>query len=272
MEQRILKKLQTTELDILKQIDLICKKNNIEYSIMYGTLLGAVRHKGFIPWDDDIDICMLRKDYDRFIKIANSELNEKYKLDCIMTNKNHYASFAKVRNKKTIFDESSLSNYQSNKGIFVDIFPFDYIKKNKITKWYKFKFKIICVFQAIMIYRSLHSETSGKIKFLSKFMNNTLANKLITLLSNGSEKYNYLTFYDLESLGNGFIVNKDDVFPSKKIEFEKNMFSGPNNSHNVLIKKYGNDYMELPPIEKRTTHSPKYIKFEDGEEVRFDNI
>jgi len=103
MEKNVLKKLQLTGFDILKEIDRICQKHNIKYFLMYGTLLGAVRHSGFIPWDDDVDIGMIQEDYIKFIEIAPFELGEKYQLDCDKTNKKYYLPFVKVRNKYPLF-------------------------------------------------------------------------------------------------------------------------------------------------------------------------
>ena len=120
------------ELDILLEIDSFCKKNNLRYFLAYGTLIGAIRHKGFIPWDDDIDIGMMRKDYDLFIKYASEELDSKYYLDCYETNKNCYLPFAKVRKNNTIFDEEENHHLNNHKGIYVDVIPIENASNKRI--------------------------------------------------------------------------------------------------------------------------------------------
>ena len=94
-----LQKLQQTETEILEEIDRLCEKHSIVYYLAGGTLLGAVRHRGFIPWDDDIDVAMPRNDYERFRDICLSELDERFYLHCPQTDKNYWLPFAKVRKK-----------------------------------------------------------------------------------------------------------------------------------------------------------------------------
>lgn len=122
----VLRRLQLTILDILKDIDSICKENNIEYYIAYGTALGAVRHGGFIPWDDDIDICMTREAYDRFLEVMPNAMPEKYDLLDIKNTNKYSMCFAKVSKKGTKFKEKVGTAEGYEQGIFVDVFPLDY--------------------------------------------------------------------------------------------------------------------------------------------------
>ena len=110
MKKETLIKLHKSELKILDEIDRICKKNNIKYFFMGGSLLGAVRHQGFIPWDDDIDLAMPRKDYDLFVSIAPSQLSKDFLLDDISTNPNYCLVFSKVRLKNSVFEERNYEN------------------------------------------------------------------------------------------------------------------------------------------------------------------
>ena len=120
-----LKCLQEIEIDILKEIERVCDVLDIQYFANYGTLLGAVRHKGFIPWDDDIDICMLRKDYDRFILEAPKVLKKGYTLQHFLVDPNTPTYHAKVRKDGTRFAEDYIENMPIHQGIFVDVFPYD---------------------------------------------------------------------------------------------------------------------------------------------------
>lgn len=122
-----IKKLWAVEIDILFQIKEICDRHNIKWFVEGGTLLGAVRHKGFIPWDDDIDIDMFREDYERFIFFAKQELKAPYFLQTHETDSLSMYGHAKVRNSQTmsmqVFEHENQLDY--NQGIFVDIFPLD---------------------------------------------------------------------------------------------------------------------------------------------------
>ena len=110
MDDKTLRKLQLTELDILIEIDKICKENNIQYFLIGGTLLGAVRHKGFIPWDDDIDVGMIRSDYEKFIDLCLNKnvLGEKYFLHCNESDENYFIPFVKVKKNNTTFAEENI--------------------------------------------------------------------------------------------------------------------------------------------------------------------
>ena len=113
---KYVRKLQLVELEILEEVDRICKKNNIDYFLNGGTLLGAVRHKGFIPWDDDIDVTMTRKNYNKFIEACLKDLNSKYIIDNYKTNKKCCFSFTKIKKKGTLYVESRDYNTNDEKS------------------------------------------------------------------------------------------------------------------------------------------------------------
>ena len=272
MKKDILKKLQLTELDILKEIDRICKKYDIKYFLMYGTLLGAVRHKGFIPWDDDIDIGMLQEDYSKFIKVAPKELKDKFHLDAIETNSKYYLPFIKVRNKLTKFEESSTVNYNGEKGIWVDIFPFYYTSYNNANRIIKFKAKVLCFLYGCLVEKSFkNGKGSFLLKFIVKFASNKFLLTLIKLISFKKRKTDNIIFYGFEGVDASIVYSKEDFIPFDYLDFEDNKFPIPKNYDNVLSKLYG-DYMKLPPVDKRITHSPLKIVFEDGMEINLKNL
>lgn len=126
-----LRKLQLTELEILKKVDQVCRQYQINYFLIAGTLLGAVRHKGFIPWDDDIDIGMLRSDYEKFIDIClhKQALGKEYYLHCNESDEDYYLPFIKVKKNNTTFAEKCNENIDTHKGIFIDVFPYDNVPK-----------------------------------------------------------------------------------------------------------------------------------------------
>ena len=130
MKQLTIEDAKQIELEILDYIDTLCKKHNINYIINYGTLIGAVRHQGFIPWDDDIDLSMPREDYQRFITIFQKE-KSKYKLLSLETDKNYFNNFIKITDSTTkIIDTRNTKTYDS--GVFIDIFPMDRFDDSKV--------------------------------------------------------------------------------------------------------------------------------------------
>lgn len=118
-----LRKLQLLELDILKEVDRICRKHNITYTIYGGTMLGAVRHKGFIPWDDDVDVAMLREDYDRFYKVCATELNSKYYAQSLETDRDYRWEYGRVLLNGTRFVRCNQEHLKAQTSIFIDIIP-----------------------------------------------------------------------------------------------------------------------------------------------------
>ncbi len=125
IDQNTLNKMHDIHLDILREFIRICKKHGLRYFLLGGSCLGAVRHKGFIPWDDDIDVGMPRADYDKFMEIAVKELPEYYFLQNPDTEPDYPMCFAKIRDSRTTFIERSVSHLNINHGIYFDIFPLD---------------------------------------------------------------------------------------------------------------------------------------------------
>jgi len=276
MEKKVLKKLQNTELEILKEFISICEKNNLEYFLVGGTLLGAVRHKGFIPWDDDIDIGMPRKDYNKFIKICKKELNSRFYLDCYETNKYCWSPFAKLRIKNSKMVEEASKNSKSNQGIWIDIFPHFNInsKLSLIEKAQQKIHHIIRTFITIkcdVIYYG-GSDTKKKIiKIFLKFVPIKVLHFIykitlnINLNSNLECIANYSGAYGIPKE----TFKRNVILPLSTVEFCGLKLKAPNNPDKYLSHLYG-DYMKLPPVDKRVAHNPILIKFEDGEEIIYD--
>lgn len=126
MDQELLNRLKETELGLLKAFIKCCEKLEIKYYLLGGTMLGAVRHRGFIPWDDDIDVAMLRGDYELFLAEGQQYLPEYYFLQSLHSEQDVLFDFAKIRDSRTTFIETSVKNANINHGVFLDIFPLDY--------------------------------------------------------------------------------------------------------------------------------------------------
>lgn len=250
LNKEILRKTQIIMLDELMQVDRICKKYNISYWLDSGTFLGAIRHKGFIPWDDDLDICMLEEDYKKFLKIAKKELTKNIFLQTNETDK-HYMWFpyAKLRDRNSIFIEN---RHQKNKffhqGIYIDIFEMRMFN-NKIKK-INFLYFVCQKLEQIKILQE-----ENKYLFLKKIALFLKINKLASYILNlFVEKINNNSIIGYRYLFSQLHKYKD-IFPLSEIEFEGHKFPCPNNADAYLKELYGDTYMELPPEKERVWHA-----------------
>lgn len=251
-----IRNLQLIEFQILKEVDRICKENNITYYLAEGTLLGAIRHHGFIPWDDDLDISMPREDYEKFLKVAPKEINKMYEVQHSTTIKDYWSPFIKVRYlDNSLYSQSHIAHLTNNNGPYIDIFPIDIVPE-KIS----FKQKIQAVerkyLRGMISYKlGLKKPTTKKakiIKFTSKFVSikriHILLNKTLTRYNSADNKYmvNLCSYHYYRNQ----IVPKEWYGKPRYIKFEKGKFPIPSETKKILNQVYG-DYMELPPIEKR---------------------
>lgn len=254
---------QQVMLEILKVIHSICVKNGIKYTLIAGTLLGAVRHKGFIPWDDDCDIAMLRPDYERFLEIAARELPKEYFLQTQKTDPNYPLFFAKVRKNSTLLIETGETGEENyHHGVFVDIFPFDYYKYRWLINWMhwtqtvrdrKKRYKRGSVIRAVVtFYTNIILLIPVQISLLVK----RYLERRKAFFSNPD--YDYVS-YGLECCPI-CPIKKEDFLPEKLVRniFEGEEFNVPNREIEVLRVEFGDDFMQLPPEENRKTHA-KYI-------------
>ena len=131
LDKKTLRNLQLTELELLEEVDRICKKCNIHYNIIAGTLLGAVRHGGFIPWDDDADVALLRSEYEKFRKACETELDmTRFYFQDHGNTPGYRWGYGKLRRKDTVFLREHQEHMPYEQGVFIDVFPLDYVPEN----------------------------------------------------------------------------------------------------------------------------------------------
>lgn len=247
---------------LLEMLDVfchICDENNLTYYLIGGSCLGAIRHKGFIPWDDDIDIGMPREDYDRFNTLAQSKLTDGLFLQNFRTDPNYYYEFCKIRNSRTTYIETGLSNLDINHGLFIDIFPLDYVPNTAFEKA-NFRIKRALYDNYIVQFYNGQSKNAS----IQKKATSLLAKMIIKDIATAKEGRDHL-LKKISSNPTQFIANYYGAWAKKEIvpigffarginaEFEGRTVRVPQEYDMYLRHVYG-DYMQLPPENKRVSH------------------
>lgn len=268
MDEMLLR-LHQVELEILCEVDKFCKKNNIPYSLYCGTMLGAIRHKGFIPWDDDIDICMMRSDYNRFINLWEESSNTNYIIQNKKTTPKFTQTFTKIRKNNTTFLQEIENNIDKDyhTGIFIDILPLDRIPNNRFAKIiYTWNLMNYLLFTKEFVPKKEHGVVKYVSMILLKMTTSKQREKLRVKYLQKITKYNKNKTLSVVSANS--LDGLKHVMPStiadkyKEVEFENHTFNCYEDTEGVLTAWYDN-YMELPPKEQQTwRHKPKYISFD----------
>lgn len=267
--QEELRKMQLLQLDMLVEFDRVCRKNDISYAITGGTLLGAVRHKGFIPWDDDADVCMFREEYEKFKKVAGQMNPDICFFQDHSTDHGYRWGYGKIRRTGTTYIRSGQEHMKGKTGIFIDVFPLDDVPKGRIGAylqiflcyiarkitysevgrlqekgfwkvWYTLvsKIPVDAAFAIFNMYaRRSRSDSPNRVRMLSygkaRWLKDKYSNEK-AVLGRPKQWQREVTEYDFE----GF------------------RFFGPVEADLFLAKSYGADYMTPPPPEKRGAHAP----------------
>lgn len=281
-KERYLRKLHQDILTIMDEVDRLCREHHLRYYLVGGSNLGAVRHKGFIPWDDDLDIAMPRKDFDRFIELtdskntgANKVLSDKFYLRWITTEDYYNQDFAKICLKGTLFQEN-YGKAAQNAGIYVDVFPFDFCEP--YSKKIEQKVRYIKFFhQCLYIRGAEKEEMDWKPKHWPRnFIALTLSNRTIyklmlkVICPLDEDKADFQAYFTSPYPIKRQIFPKSWHGEGKRLAFEGREYICPTESEALMQFVFGDNYMELPPVEKRKTHYPIHVVFSDGEEMFFE--
>lgn len=279
-QKESLRKLQLEELDILLAIDGFCSREHITWFLMSGSALGALRHGGFIPWDDDIDIGMLREDYDRFVELAASGLPEGLSLHTIDNTAGLAGFFAKVYRDGTVFQTAETREAGCEQGIFVDVFPFDRVCEDASLRRRQLR-------RAMTWQRMSYLYHSGTITVPGRGVLGAVerlvcraAHPVVRILmsperirrnfdratemarsedAHSTPRYITLSWPYVEP------VELDLLVPTSLAVFEGHRFPVPRRCEDYLENEYGN-WRQLPPPGQRRTHLPERLVFSDGSE------
>ena len=268
--QEQIKQVWSVEQEILDVIHKVCTDYNLRYTLAYGTLIGAVRHGGFIPWDDDIDMIMPRDDYEKLLEIWENAAPAGYILQNIRTNADYTNTFSKVRKNHTTFlqDEAEAAK-QYHKGIFVDIFPADRVADNAVSN----KMQYIACAVNLLYTRGYTSGSGGFIGAIERILL-ALPKCVHPMLRKASEKIirRWNDHEELRWFVPSTIEYAKHYYPSnlfddmKTIDFCQKSYLCVADPDAFLRADYG-DYMQLPPEEERVwKHHPIIIDFEHNYE------
>ncbi len=242
-----LRTLQLKLLEMLEFIDTVCRQNDIPYWLSSGTLIGAMRHGGFIPWDDDVDIEMLPEDFARFQKAFSDIAQDRYLIQTRENDPGFPHAFAKLRDLNSQVNEwDGLDAFQKYKGVYIDIFI---LRPSCSRRIHRMSGKILGTSQRYYVHH--HDSLSGRLL-------QSIAQKgVIPLLRTINESFP--SRYLRHTIPSFFPAprRREEIFPLSEVTFEGKNFFAPGNPHAYLTRIYG-DYMQLPPLDKIQPHSTDY--------------
>lgn len=259
-----LRKLQMVELELLEEVHRICEKCGIHYNIIAGTLLGAVRHGGFIPWDDDADVALLRPEYEKFRRACQTELDTtRFYFQDHRNTPGYRWGYGKLRRKDTLFLRNNQEHMPYEQGVFIDVFPLDYVPNNYVLRsLHNFK---------CFTYRKFFWSEVGRIADKSKFMRTVygimskvpekkLKNSFNRFVEKtNKKKTNWVRILTFPTPNKEYGYRTKWYESSNDIVFEGITFKGIKEYDEYLSFKFGN-YMELPSEEQRKVHPVSKFK------------
>lgn len=277
-EQGQLEKLQKIELEMLQAVDGFCREHGICYLLIGGTVIGAARHQGFIPWDDDIDIAMMKEDYDRFCRLFSKNPPVGYSMHTHQNTENFPYMFGKVYREGTRFMAQECIDSGLESCVYLDVYPFEFASPalseaqiqrliDKSMLWQRFLYMRTTAHPAVP-----PTDSMRKLKLAVSFVGHYLVKAFVPerwlqekyertvaeLAKGGSrEASRYIACPEDEAF-----FEVDELLPPSYLLFEGREFPVPHRAEAFLAKVYG-DWRQLPPEDKRKTHAPVILDFGD---------
>ena len=244
LSAEMLRQLQMLELEVLTEVDRICKKHHIHYNLVAGTLLGAVRHGGFIPWDDDADVAMLRKEYERFREVCATELDTtRYYFQDHKVTPGYRWGYGKLRVKDTLFLQIGREHMPYDQGVFIDIFPLDAVPDRQFMR-------SIVNAECFLVRKVLWSKAGIRAE-------HSAWTRLIWQAKKRDTQWTRILMFPTPNRRWGYPVRW--YAGEEDISFEGIIFPGVIDADGYLSFKYG-DYRIIPPQEQRKTHPVSTIR------------
>lgn len=268
------KKLQEEILDLLVEFDRVCRKNHIEYSLACGTLLGAVRHHGFIPWDNDADVELTREEYEKFVRIGQDDLQkDRFFFQDSSTDPGYKWPYGKLRKKNTHYVRPGQSDLKQQDGICIDVFILDPTSDAAPIRWLQYWGTWLCrkvLYSAVGMHSMKHFWDRWGFRLLHHISDHTAQKwfqQIVHWYRGG--KTGWLGFFDTSCHPRYSFAFRASWYAERMdAVFEGHTFRIPAGYDAILRNKY-QDYMVLPPVEKRVGSSgAEYILFSDGTEYR----
>lgn len=253
-----LRQVQMTQLEMLKEVDRICNLCGIHYNIIAGTLLGAVRHQGYIPWDDDADVAFLRDEYEKFRTACEKELDHsRFYFQDHRNTTGYRWGYGKLRRKGTQFLRANQEHMPYEQGIFIDIFPLDAVSDSKIIRTWQ-NFHCYCIRKIMWAPVGQVVSKGSFLKGWYRILNCIPADVLYRYYDRYVRKQNrkqtkWVRILTFPTPNKEYGYLRKWYEKSAKISFENELFWGINDYNAYLSFKFGN-YMELPPMEMRKVH------------------
>lgn len=259
-----LRAVQRIQLEMLIEVDRICSKCGIKYNIIAGTLLGAVRHGGYIPWDDDADIALLRPEYEKFREVCKTELDHtRFYFQDHRNTRGYRWGYGKIRRKGTVFLREHQEHMPYNQGVFIDIFPLDYVPENYLLRCLQ-NLHCFCIRKVLWApVGCIADKNFGKrvlYSFLKKIPNKMIFQDYHRLIQKSNQKKTKLVrilMFPTPNRVYGYFTEWYEQ--STDVIFEGHTFKGIKKYDDYLHFKFGN-YMSLPPLEQRKTHPVSDLK------------
>lgn len=264
------KELQAKELILLKELRRICEANDITYFLAYGSLIGAVRHHGFIPWDDDVDVCMNYPDYVKFKEACKTQLGSDFFLQTDETDPNAGLSYYKLRLNNTTLIVDYLANRDMHHGINIDIYPIYNVPDNSIQRTIQlYASAVYMLFEAGQVPENHGGIMAAGSKLLLKTIKGTsriaIKNKCHQYMAKFEDKHTKMKAMLFGNLNVCRHLYPAEVFSkSLKMQFENDSFSVPAGYDTYLMQYYG-DYMKMPPIEEQGVKLDHIVKVSTDE-------